>query len=113
MPLARALGMLKRVVALLVWAALSAVPAYALELQKLRVDVTLFEQTPKDPFRIRAALVGVNPQELLQGFVRLRFGGLRAEIPPGAFRRKGGKYVWKSFLFGVKKVTLDVRKGTI
>ena len=105
--------MLRRVLALLVWAAISAGSAHALQLQKLRVDVTLVERTPQDPFRIRAALVGVNPQELLQGFVRLRFGNVRAEIPPGAFRRKGGKYVWKSYLFGVKKVTLDVRKGTI
>ena len=105
--------MLKTVVALLVWAAVSAGHAHALELQKLRVDVTLLERASKDPFRIHAALVGVDPRQLLQGFVRLRFGNVMAEIPPGAFRRRGQNYVWKSFLFGVKKVTLNVRKGTI
>ena len=101
------------VAALSVLAALDAVPAHALTLENLRVHVTLIERTSKDPFRIRARLVGVDPQELVLGFVRLRFGDVRAEIPAGGFRRRGGKWVWRSGLFGVRKVTVNVKKATI
>jgi hypothetical protein len=100
------------VVTVALWAVLTPAPARALELENLRVNVTLVAKTPADPFRIRGRLTGVDPAELVQGFVRLRFGALRAEIPPGAFRRRGKSYVWRSYLFGVKKVTINVRKAT-
>ena len=116
MALARAPEMLRRALALaalLLSAALTPVPARALELDDLHVDVRLIERNSRDPFRIRARLVGVDPKELVQGFVRLRFGDIRAEIPAGAFHRRGGSYSWRNYLFGVKKVTVNVKKATI
>src|SRR5262245_64224801 len=116
MELARAPEMLRRalaVAALLLSATLTPVPARALELDDLHVDVRLIERNSRDPFRIRARLVGVDPKDLVQGFVRLRFGDIRAEIPAGGFRRRGGSYSWRNYLFGVKKVTVNVKKATI
>jgi hypothetical protein len=94
-------------------AVLAPTPARALQLENLRVDVTLVEQTSQDPFRIRGRLVGVDPKLVVQESLRLRFGALRADIPAGGFRRRGRSFVWRSYLFGVKKVTFDVKKATI
>jgi hypothetical protein len=99
--------------ALAVSAVSAPLPARALDLENLRVDVTLVELTSKDPFRIHARIRGADPRQVVQESVRLRFGALRAEIPAGGFRRRGTKFVWRSFLFGVKKVTIDVRKATL
>lgn len=92
---------------------LSAVAAHAATLEDLRVQATLLPGSSKDPFRIHARLAGVDVGAVTRGFVSVRFGDLEAHVPSGAFVRRGKRWVWKSYLFGVKKVTLDVRKGAI
>jgi hypothetical protein len=90
-----------------------ATAAQAVELENLRVSATLVAHGSKDPFHIRGRIEGVDPMDVVHGPLTLRFGSLRARIPAGAFRRRNGSYVWRSYLFGVKKVTINVRKATL
>jgi hypothetical protein len=91
----------------------SAVPAHAISLDDVRVQATLLDGSPKDPFRIRARLGDVDALAITQGFATIRFGALRGDAPAGAFVRRGNVYTWRSYLFGVKKVTINVKKGTL
>jgi hypothetical protein len=90
-----------------------AVPAHAFTLDDVRVRATLVDGSPKDPFRIRARISDVDPNAVVQGFATIRFGDLRGDAPAGGFRRRGNVYTWKSYLFGVKKVSINVQKGTL
>ena len=87
--------------------------AHALTLDDVRVKATLVTGSPRDPFRIRARLSDVDARAVVQGFTMVRFGSLEAQAPAGSFVRRGQIYTWRSYLFGVKKVTINVRKGTI
>jgi hypothetical protein len=88
--------------------------AHALTLDAPRIEATLMSDSSKDPFRIRGQLAGVDLAAVVEGPVTVRFGDLRARVPAGQFRRRGSKvFTWKSYLFGVKKVTINLKKGTI
>jgi hypothetical protein len=92
----------------------AAAAASALELSTPRIEATLFTTSAKDPFRIRATLTEVDLAAVIQGPVTVRFGALRARVPAGGFRKRGKNlFTWRSYLFGVKKVTVNVRKATI
>src|SRR5262245_42597052 len=97
------------VVVLAVWAA----AAHAFELENVRVNATLVSNGSKDPFHIRGHIEGADPMDIVKGPVMVRFGALRARIPAGEFRRRKGTFVWRSYLWGVKKVTINVRKATL
>jgi hypothetical protein len=90
----------------------SAISAHALTLDNLRVQATLVDGSPKDPFRIRGRLTGIDARAVVDGFATIRFGDLVAQAPAGGFVRHGGVYTWRSYLFGVKKVSINVKKGT-
>jgi hypothetical protein len=87
--------------------------AHALTLENPFVYAMLVEQGPRDPFRIRARLSGVDVGALASAPVTVRFGPLIASIPAGGFRRRKGTLTWKSYVFGVKKVTIRVRSATL
>lgn len=87
--------------------------AQALTLQTPRVEATLMATSAKDPFRIRGVLAGADLAAVADGPVTVRFGELRAHVPAGGFRRRGAKVAWKSYLLGVKKVSINLKKGTI
>src|SRR5688572_1710970 len=88
--------------------------AHALELAQPRVDVMLHATSARDPFRIRGTLAGVDLAAVVDGAVTVRFGPLRERVPPGQFRRRGRNvFTWRSYRLGVKKVTVNVKKGTI
>jgi hypothetical protein len=91
----------------------SAVPAVALTLDNIRVQATLVDGSAKDPFRIRARLSGADPRAIATSFATIRFGDLRGEAPVGGFVRHGNVFTWRSYLFGVKKVSINVKKGTL
>jgi hypothetical protein len=90
-----------------------AAAAHALTLDNVRVDATLFPTKTKDPFRVRAHLSGTDAARVVKGPALIRFGDLRATIAQGGFRRRGKAFTWRSFAFGVKKVTINVKKSTI
>lgn len=112
MALAAAGRMGYRTIAVVVLAAW-ATTAHALDLERLRVKATLVAHGSKDPFRIKGRIEDADPMDVVKGPVTLRFGAVRARIPEGAFRRRKSTYVWRSYLYGVKKVTINVRKATI
>jgi hypothetical protein len=88
--------------------------AFGLTLESPKVDATLFTDSSKDRFKIRAQLGGADPAAVAAGSMILRFGDLQTRIPAGGFRPRGKKsFVWRSFLLGVKKVTINVKKGTL
>jgi len=91
----------------------SATTVRALTLEGPFVQATLVEETSRDPFRIRARLGGIDTSALASGPVTLRFGPLMAKIPAGGFRRRKGTLTWRSYLFGVKKVTIRVRSAAL
>src|SRR5262245_35451045 len=91
----------------------TATAAHALTLDGLRVKATLIDGSSRDPFRIRGRLTDGDAREIAKGFAMIRFGELGAQAPAGSFVRRGSSYVWKSYLFGVKKVSINVKKGTI
>jgi hypothetical protein len=111
MPLAASARMLHRILALGLVVA-SVVSAHALTLENLRVQATLVDGSAKDPFRIRGRLGGVDAHAVVDGFATIRFGDLVAQAPAGGFRGHGSVYTWRSNLFGVKKVSINVKKGT-
>src|SRR5262249_36843634 len=41
------------------------------------------------------------------------FGDLEAQAAPGDFKRRGNVYTWRTYLYGVKKVSINVKKGTL
>lgn len=88
------------------------VPVYALTLDDLRVQATLVQGSPKDPFRIHGRLSGGDARGIVAGFATIRFGDLEAQAPAGTFKRRGSVYTWRTFLYGVKKVSINVKKGT-
>jgi hypothetical protein len=88
--------------------------AFGLTLDNPKVDATLFGESSKDRFKIRTQIGGADPEAIAVGAMVLRFGALQTRIPAGGFQRRGKKsFVWKSFLLGVKKVTINVRKSTL
>jgi hypothetical protein len=91
----------------------TATAAHALTLDSIRVKATLIDGSSKDPFRIRGRLTDGDARAIVKGFAMIRFGELEAQAPAGSFVRRGNAYVWKSYLFGVKKVSINVKKGTI
>jgi hypothetical protein len=90
-----------------------AVAAHAFTLDDVRVQATLLDGSSKDPFRVRARLGDVDAHELVQSFATIRFGGVVGNAPAGAFVRHGNVYTWRSYLYGVKKVAINVKKGTL
>lgn len=104
--------MLNRVVLTAILAG-AALPAHALTLEGLRVRATLIQGSSKDPFRIHGRLRGGDARGMVQGFATVRFGDLTAQAPAGSFKRNGSTYSWRSYLYGVKKVSINVKKGTI
>ena len=88
--------------------------AFGLTLENPKVDATLFSDSSKDRFKIRTQLGAVDPAAVAAGSMVIRFGDLRTRIPADGFRRRGKKsFVWKSFLLGVKKVSINVTKRTL
>src|SRR6185503_3855265 len=91
----------------------SALSAQALTLDDIHVKATLVDGSPKDSFRIRGRLGHADTRALVKGFAMVRFGALEAQAPAGGFVRRGSVYTWRSYLLGVKKVTINVKKGTL
>ena len=91
----------------------SALAAQAITLNDIRVKASLSDGSSKDSFRIRGRLADVDVPALVKGFAMVRFGELEAQAPAGGFVRRGSVYTWRSYLFGVKKVTINVKKGTV
>jgi hypothetical protein len=88
-------------------------PARALTLEDVRVQATLVDGSAKDPFRIRGRLAGADLRAVVDGFALIRVGDLVGNAPAGGFRRRGRTYTWRSYLYGVKRVTINVKKGTV
>ncbi len=105
---ARMLNRVAAIAAIVAWAA----AAHALTLESPRIEATLLGSS-KDPFRIRGRLVGADPMAIVGGPVTLRFGALKVDIPAGGFRRRKSVYAWRSYLLGVKKVTINAKKATL
>ena len=88
--------------------------AHGLTLDTPRVQATLMLTSSKDPFRIRGRLAGVDLATVVDGPVTVRFGDQWARVSTGQFRRRGNSvFTWKSYLYGVKKVTINTKKATI
>src|SRR5262249_58758478 len=87
--------------------------AGASPLESPRIQATLLEAASKAPFRIHAQRSGIDPNVFTAGPVTLRFGALPAPAPAGAFRRHGRGLAWRTNLFGVKKVTINVKNATL
>jgi hypothetical protein len=104
---------MRRTVLALGLALLAGGVAHALTLESPRIEATLMGGSAKDPFRIRGRLGGVDLGAVVAGPVTVRFGDEWARVPAGGFRNRRGKFVWKSYLLGVKKVTINTKKGTI
>jgi hypothetical protein len=94
-------------------AILTAGSAHALTFESPRVEATLMSASAKDPFRVRGRLTGVDLATVVGGPVTVRFGELLGRVPAGGFKSRNGKYAWKSYLLGVKKITINTKKSTI
>src|SRR5262245_24123755 len=89
------------------------VSAHALTLESPRVEAVLVDWSSKDPFRMTARIAGIDPMAMMSAPMTLRFGSLVAHIPANGFRRRKGAYTWRSYLSGVKKVTIRVSNATL
>ena len=105
---------MRRFLAALALVLVTGAMAHGLTLESPRIQATLMLTSSKDPFRIRGRLAGVDLATVVDGPVTVRFGDQWARVSAGQFRRRGNSvFTWKSYLYGVKKVTINTKKATI